>query len=185
MFSTLFIHSFLHSLTHPSKFILSFILMFKYGYASLLAEIVVRYTHFKFFEQIKVYKWNWQTHTHTSAHTHTLIYHIFVCKRLWDNFSLKYIIITGIMSSSVLDAHFYSAWASDAIWWHRFRSRLAYVPRVTKVLPEPVLTYHQWSPVTFIGGQFHKWYLSHPTQNSLEIYSTKMSFKSPWAQELI
>ena len=43
MFSTLFIHSFLHSLTHPSKFMLSFILMFKYGYASLLAEIAVRY----------------------------------------------------------------------------------------------------------------------------------------------
>ena len=31
----------------------------------------------------------------------------------------------------------------------------------TKPVPEPMLTYHQWGPVTFTQGQFLKRYLSH------------------------
>ena len=35
------------------------------------------------------------------------------------------------------------------------------MPSGTKSLPEPVLTYHQWSPVAFTCRQFHrKWYIS-------------------------
>ena len=33
------------------------------------------------------------------------------------------------------------------------------VPNGAKPIPEPVLTYHQWGPATFIWGQFHKKYL--------------------------
>ena len=33
--------------------------------------------------------------------------------------------------------------------------------------PEPVLTYHQWSPVTFIWGQFHEKKSKPSTMNSL------------------
>ena len=33
------------------------------------------------------------------------------------------------------------------------------VPNGTKPIPEPVLTYHQWGPATFIWGQFNKKYL--------------------------
>ena len=35
------------------------------------------------------------------------------------------------------------------------------LPDGTRPLPEPVLTDHQWSPVTFILGQFHKRCLNH------------------------
>ena len=35
------------------------------------------------------------------------------------------------------------------------------LPDGTKLLPEPMLTYHQKGTVTFIGGQFQKRYLSH------------------------
>ena len=31
----------------------------------------------------------------------------------------------------------------------------ALLPDDTKPLPEPILTDHQWSPATFILGQFH------------------------------
>ena len=33
------------------------------------------------------------------------------------------------------------------------------------ILPEPMLTYHQWGPGTFIWERFHKSYLSHQPQN--------------------
>ena len=52
-------------------------------------------------------------------------------------------------------------WVNDVIWWHRFRSTLfckELLPDGTKPLPEPMLTYHQWSHVVFTWEQFHwKW----------------------------
>ena len=48
-----------------------------------------------------------------------------------------------------------SLWSSDAIWWHRSGSPLAqviaFLPDGTKPLPEPVLTYNQWSLVAPIS----------------------------------
>ena len=34
-------------------------------------------------------------------------------------------------------------------------------PGSTKPLPDPILAYHQWGPVRFIWGQFHKRYHGH------------------------
>ena len=44
-------------------------------------------------------------------------------------------------------------WPNDAIWRQRSGSTL--VPSGNKPLLEPMLIDHQWSPVTFILGQFH------------------------------
>ena len=41
------------------------------------------------------------------------------------------------------------------------------LPDGTKPLPEPMLTDHQWSPVTFILGQFHKRCLNHRSLKSV------------------
>ena len=49
-----------------------------------------------------------------------------------------------------------SLWASDAIWWHRSGPGNGLLPDGTMQLPEPMLAYHQYDPVTFIWGQFHK-----------------------------
>ena len=48
-------------------------------------------------------------------------------------------------------------------WWQQMATEIwvnigsgnGLLPDGTKPLPEPVLTDHQWSPVTFILGQFH------------------------------
>ena len=40
-------------------------------------------------------------------------------------------------------------------------STLTNMPDGTKPLSEPMLIYHQWGPVIFISGQFHKKYPSH------------------------
>ena len=52
--------------------------------------------------------------------------------------------------------------------WVNIGSGNGLLPDGTKPLPEPMLTDHQWSPVTFIPGQFHKRCLNH------------QSFKSVW-----
>ena len=52
-----------------------------------------------------------------------------------------------------------SLWPSDTIWQHGSGSTLAQVMACclgTKPLIEPMLTDHQWSPVTFILGPFNK-----------------------------
>ena len=41
------------------------------------------------------------------------------------------------------------------------------LPDSTKPLPEPMLTDHQWSPVTFILRQFHKRCLNHQSLKSI------------------
>ena len=59
-----------------------------------------------------------------------------------------------------------SLWPSDAIWQQGSGSILARVmngllPDDTKPVSEPMLTDHQWSPVKFMIGQFHKRCLNH------------------------
>ena len=47
---------------------------------------------------------------------------------------------------------------------------------------EPMLTDHQWSPVTFILGQFHKKCLNHQSLKSVWKLHVKISFKFPRGQ---
>ena len=61
---------------------------------------------------------------------------------------------------------FKSLGPSDAIWWQGFQrinigSGNGWLPDGTKLLPEPLLTYQQSCPVTFIWGQFHESCQSH------------------------
>ena len=64
-------------------------------------------------------------------------------------------------------------WPSDAIWRHGFWVNIGsgngLLPDGTKPLPEPMLTDHQWSPVTFILRQFHKRYLIRQCLKSIWI----------------
>ena len=75
------------------------------------------------------------------------------------------------LSNELQWLHLNSLWPSDAIWRQRSGSTLAQVmaccPDGTKPLPEPMLTDHQWSPVTFILGQFHKRSLNNQSLKSV------------------
>ena len=55
-----------------------------------------------------------------------------------------------------------------ALWHHLVTENIGsdngLLPDGTKPLPEPMLTDHQWSPVSFILGQFHKRCLKHQSQ---------------------
>ena len=52
-------------------------------------------------------------------------------------------------------------WANDdPVYWSQWWPSSA-LPDGTKPLPEPVLTYHQHGPVTFIRGQLHKEHLNN------------------------
>ena len=51
--------------------------------------------------------------------------------------------------------------------WVNIGSGNGLFPDGTKPLPEPMLTDHQWSPVTFILGQFHKRCLNHQSLKSI------------------
>ena len=53
------------------------------------------------------------------------------------------------------------------------------LPDGTKPLPEPMLTYSKYGPVTFIKGQLHQRCTSHQSQKSASICLNKISFKSP------
>ena len=58
------------------------------------------------------------------------------------------------------------------------------LPDSTKPLPEPMLT-DQWSPVTFLLGQFHKRCLNHQSLKSsgkLHVNMSKISCKFPRGQ---
>ena len=60
---------------------------------------------------------------------------------------------------------------SDTIWrqeiWVNIGSGNGLLPDGTKPLPKPKLTDHQWNPVTFILGQFHKRCLNHQSLKSV------------------
>ena len=80
-----------------------------------------------------------------------------------------------------------SLWPSDTIWreiWVNIGSGNVLLPDGTKPLPEPKLTDHQWSPVTFILGQFHKSCLNHQSLNLLKNYISKFHSNFPGANEL-
>ena len=70
--------------------------------------------------------------------------------------------------------------------WVSIGSGNGLLPNSTKPLPEPMLTDYQWSPVTFISGQFHKRCLNHQSLKShLKITCLKSHSNFPGANELI
>ena len=70
--------------------------------------------------------------------------------------------------------------------WVNIGSGNGLLPDGTKPLPEPMLTDHQWSPVTFILGQFHKRHLNHQSLKSvLKLTCKKFNSYFPGAYELI
>ena len=99
-----------------------------------------------------------------------------------------------LLSIGPSQTNFNSFWPGDAIWRHRTWSILAQVmacclmaPDGSEPLPEPMLTDHQWGPVTITRGQFHKRYLSHQLRKLDWNYISKISFKSPrglWVNSL-
>ena len=68
--------------------------------------------------------------------------------------------------------------------WVNIGSGNGLLPDSTKPLPEPMLTDHQQSPVTFIFGQFHKRCLNH--QSLKCVWKLRLKFHSnfPGANEL-
>ena len=77
---------------------------------------------------------------------------------------------TTIEQSMWFRQTFNSLWPSDAIWRQilvNIGSGNGLLPDGTKPLPEPMLTDHQWSPVTFIWGQFRKKCLNHQSLKSV------------------
>ena len=81
-----------------------------------------------------------------------------------------------------------SLWPSDAIWrqeiWVSIGSGNGLFPDGTKPLPEPMLTDHQWSPVTFIWGQFQEIPQPSTTRISLKMTYLKFHLNLPGASEL-
>ena len=61
--------------------------------------------------------------------------------------------------------------------WVNIGSGNGFLPDGTKPIPEPMLTDHQWSPVTFILRQFHKRCLNHQSLKSIWKLHIKISFK--------
>ena len=66
--------------------------------------------------------------------------------------------------------------------WVNIGSGNGLLPNGTKPLPEPMLTYHKYGPVTLIWEQFHKDTSAIDQQNELENYSSKIYFESPRGQ---
>ena len=59
------------------------------------------------------------------------------------------------------------------------------LPDGTQPLPEPMLTDHQWSPMTSILGQFHKRYLNYQSLKSVwKLHVLKFNSNCPGADEL-
>ena len=77
-----------------------------------------------------------------------------------------------------------SLWPSDAICLHRSWSTLAQLMAGFLPAPSRNLTSHHKGLVTFIEGQFHKRYCSNQSVNCHENYSSRISFKSHWDNEL-
>ena len=95
--------------------------------------------------------------------------------------------------------HVIRSWATFSMFYLtviKWRHMVAYIwvntgsgngllPDCSMPLPEPMLTYHQWSPVTFIWGQFHKRH--HLRNQSIELVENHLhvswiSFKSARGQ---
>ena len=69
--------------------------------------------------------------------------------------------------------------------WVNIGSGNGLLPDGTKPLPELMLTDHQWSPVTFILGQFHKRCLNHQSLKSVLKLHLKFHSNFPGANELM
>ena len=86
--------------------------------------------------------------------------------KAWSVLAFK----NGVQSVSL-----YPLWPSDTIWRQRSGSTLAQVMACCLTAPSHylnqccswMLTDHQWSPVTFILGQFHKRCLNHRSLESV------------------
>ena len=73
---------------------------------------------------------------------------------IWFSWNILNSVSEGLLCQIIL--LFNSWWPSDAIWrqiWVNIGSGNGLLPDGTKPLPEPMLTDHQWSPVTFKLGQ--------------------------------
>ena len=71
--------------------------------------------------------------------------------------------------------------------WVNIGSGNGLVPTGIKPLPEPMLSFHQCGPVTFIWGQLFKRYISYLSVNlgwKLLNGNIKFSFKSPSGQQV-
>ena len=69
--------------------------------------------------------------------------------------------------------------------WINIGSGNGLLPDGTKPLPEPMLTDHQWSPATFILGQFHKRCLNHQLLKSVwKLHVLRFHSHFPGANEL-
>ena len=70
--------------------------------------------------------------------------------------------------------------------WVKIGSGSGLLPDGTKPLPEPMLTYRKWGPVTNIWRQFHKRYIpqSWMIEVSLKITNPKFHSNPPGANEL-
>ena len=66
--------------------------------------------------------------------------------------------------------------------WVNIGSGNGLLPDGTKPLPEPMLTNHQWSPVTLISGQFHRDASATNHLNLFQNYIADISFKFPRGQ---
>ena len=70
--------------------------------------------------------------------------------------------------------------------WVNIGSGNGLLPDGTKPLPEPILTDHQWSPVTSILWQFHKRCLNHQSLKSVsKVACLKFDSNFPGANELM
>ena len=70
--------------------------------------------------------------------------------------------------------------------WVNIGSGNGLLPDGMEQLPEPMLTDHQLSPVTFILGQFHEKCLNHQSLKSFLKITSKISFKlsrGQWVNE--
>ena len=68
--------------------------------------------------------------------------------------------------------------------WVNIGSGNGLLPDGTKPLPEPILTDHQQSPVTFILGQFNKRHLNHQSLKSVWKLCLEFHSNFPGANEL-
>ena len=54
---------------------------------------------------------------------------------------------------------------------------LSFIAWWTKPFPDPMLTYHQWGPVTIACGWIRKGYLMQPSINEISLEATCLKFK--------
>ena len=108
----------------------------------------------KFAKKVPANRVEWPN---TSTEQRTNCFHIALDKKLYSTY------LACFMLNSL--------WPSDAIWRQRSGSTLAQAMACCLTAPShylnQMLTDHQWSPMTFIFGQFHKKCLNHESLKSV------------------